>query len=735
MLAPNSISFSEIVSLNAEQETRDDFESARPHDSDLSFDEISRPWIDMSDGKDDPTLTFEISSAPQAPITPPQVPRRSLRRVSGATSEDNNPKLPTSSAKPDRHTAKDPPETEFCEYEIGEILGEGGMGIVFGGRQAAMDRPVAIKMLRPQANSDKQRQKFLSEAILTGTLQHPNIIALHDLAVDQNDHLFYSMKRINGTPWSQSIDTMSLDENLDVFLRICNAVAFAHSRNVVHRDIKPGNVMLGEFGEVLLMDWGLAVVLPEDRPLSPDEYPGLGGTPSYMAPELAAGDFSKLGPQTDIYLLGSVLFQIVTGYPPHSGDSISEVVWNAANNEIESTTKQGELISIAHKALATDPRDRFESATELRRTVRDFQVHSQSMYLTRKARKMVKRAGRTNNYTLFANAVLTYEEAIDIWADNRKAINGLIHAKQLYVQTAIDNGDLDLAASILEGTEAINDNAARQAATLSERVSRLKQAREKETKRQARAQRDLQKWTDAFEASPDLVAISRLRDGLIFEVNNAFLRKLEYTRDQVIGKKSEELKIWVDPEQRQQFIDIIQKEGRCDEMEAWIRTRTGREMPVLMSACKLGFDGETAVIINAHDISNRKQMERALAESEMRLRETQELAKLGTWEYNLDTEEITWSDETFRIIGLSRKEGEPSLEGFLSTVHPDDAPLLLTLINKAQHDGSPYRVEVRHRQADGRYKHVLATGKPKFEGDRVVLIFGSVMDISEFRHC
>jgi PAS domain S-box-containing protein len=177
----------------------------------------------------------------------------------------------------------------------------------------------------------------------------------------------------------------------------------------------------------------------------------------------------------------------------------------------------------------------------------------------------------------------------------------------------------------------------------------------------------------------------------------------------------------------------LESQGRCDELETQIRTKTGRELPVLISACKLGFDGEAAIITNAHDISNRKHMERALAESENRLRETQELAKLGTWEYNLETEEISWSDETFRIIGLSKESGEPSLEGFLSTVHPDDAPLFLTLINKAREDGSPYQVEMRHRQSSGRYKSVFATGKPQFEAGKAVLLFGSVMDISEFR--
>lgn len=681
-------------------------------DFDFSLDEVNHLWAELSDGRNDPTLTFESVRESDPSIDFPNVPRRQL--LSGTDESEQ------------------PCESE-SEYSIGEVLGEGGMGIIYDANQTALDRSVAIKMLKPQADSEAQRKKFLSEAILTGALQHPNIIALHDLAIDQNDNLFYSMKKINGTPWSDSIASLSLDENLEIFLRICNAVAFAHSRHVIHRDIKPGNVMLGEFGEVLLMDWGLAVVLPEDRPLRENEFPGLGGTPSYMAPELARGNFEKLGTASDIYLLGAVLFQIVTKRPPHQGDSVAEVLLNAANNVIQTTSKQGDLLSIALEAMSSEPEDRFGTAIKLRQRIRNFQVQSQSMGLTRRAKKMAKRARQNNDYSLFANAILTFEEAIDVWSENRKAINGLILTKKYYTESAIQNGDLDLAASILDNAEAINKNAERQTQTLSARVSQLKKDRARKIRQQNQDQEDLRKWTTAFDASPDLVAISRLRDGFIFEVNEAYLRTLGFDRDEVIGKSSEQLGTWVDPAQRERFVEILEREGRCDEMEALIRTKSGQELPVLLSACKLGFEGETAVITNAHDISNRKEMERALKESERKLRETQELAKLGTWEYNLESEEITWSDETFQIVGFSKESGEPSLEGFLSTIHPDDAPLLLGLINKAREDGSPYRIEVRHRQQDGRYRHVLATGKPKFDGKKVVSLFGSVMDISEFR--
>ena len=120
-------------------------------------------------------------------------------------------------------------------------------------------------------------------------------------------------------------------------------------------------------------------------------------------------------------------------------------------------------------------------------------------------------------------------------------------------------------------------------------------------------------------------------------------------------------------------------------------------------------------------------------ESEERLRETQQLAKLGTWQFDIEDEKITWSDETFRIIGRSPADGEPSLEGILSTIHPDDAGPLMELIVKAQETGEPYRIEVRHRQPDGTYKHVLSTGTAFIQNGKVKQLFGSVMDITEFR--
>ena len=138
------------------------------------------------------------------------------------------------------------------------------MGVVYSARQASIDRTVAIKMLKNDiASDDEQREKFLSEAVVTGDLDHPNIVPIYDLGSNETGALFYSMKRVQGTPWMSVIDRKSNAENIDILMKVADAVAFAHSRGVIHRDLKPENVMLGDFGEVLVMDWGLAISTAE----------------------------------------------------------------------------------------------------------------------------------------------------------------------------------------------------------------------------------------------------------------------------------------------------------------------------------------------------------------------------------------------------------------------------------------------------------------------------------------
>lgn len=147
---------------------------------------------------------------------------------------------------------------------LGEI-GRGGMGVIYSARQASLDRTVALKMLRRSVSPSRTvSDRFLGEALVTGDLDHPNIVPVHDLGVDAQGDMFIAMKLVHGTPWNQLLRTgrvdqqgsprvLSLREHLDILRKVCDAVSFAHSRGIVHRDLKPGNVMVGEFGEVLVM--------------------------------------------------------------------------------------------------------------------------------------------------------------------------------------------------------------------------------------------------------------------------------------------------------------------------------------------------------------------------------------------------------------------------------------------------------------------------------------------------
>ncbi|MCH7729143.1 MAG: serine/threonine protein kinase, partial [Planctomycetes bacterium] len=149
----------------------------------------------------------------------------------------------------------DEPHLGQSDYDLIKLLGEGGMGMVYSARQASIDRTVAVKMLKPKTASDEtQRNKFLAEAVVTGDLEHPNIVPIYDLGKNNQGSLFYAMKRVQGTPWDEVIAEKSLPENIEIFMKVADAVGFAHSRMIIHRDLKPENVMLGSYGEVLVMD-------------------------------------------------------------------------------------------------------------------------------------------------------------------------------------------------------------------------------------------------------------------------------------------------------------------------------------------------------------------------------------------------------------------------------------------------------------------------------------------------
>ena len=315
-------------------------------------------------------------------------------------------------------------ENRFVDYSLKAELGRGGMGIVYSAEQTAIHRNVAFKQVKGKSSRKRQKKSrgLLTEAIITGDLAHPNIVPIHDLGQDAEGNLFYSMKRVEGTPWNKTIRGLSEAENISIFLHVADAIAFAHSRGVIHRDLKPENVMVGEYGEVLLMDWGLAQVTPDfSKRNAIERTPNHGGSPAYMAPEEAAnflvfsgwepGDLVVPTPATDIYLLGAILYEIVTGHPPHSGIDQPTCIRNAAKNVIVPTNDGGELVEIALKAMATDRDDRYASAVDLQKAVRGYQDHLQSIKLGQQAEKHM-------NGGQYSRAVVDFENALNLWDEN-----------------------------------------------------------------------------------------------------------------------------------------------------------------------------------------------------------------------------------------------------------------------------------------------------------------------------
>ncbi|HKL22824.1 MAG TPA: serine/threonine-protein kinase, partial [Tichowtungia sp.] len=341
------------------------------------------------------------------------------------------------------------------DFDLREKLGSGGAGVVYKATQTAFGRDVAVKLARPgpKAAAAIAADALMAEAVVTGLLEHPNIVPVYDLGVDADGNLFYAMKEVQGLPWAQVIREKTQDENLEILLRVADTIAFAHSRGVLHRDIKPHNIMLGEFGEVMVMDWGASCrITHADAREGRSAETSFCGTPAYMPPEMARCDINRLSEAGDIYLLGAILYQIVSGHPPRVEKDPVLCLSQAAENHIE-PADDGELVRIAMQAMASAPVDRFASVRDFQQAVQNYRSHSESLRVAENAAIHWRKAKHEKDYDLFNRAVFGFREALDLWPQNSDAEEMCRQTVLDYARCAVDNRDLELAQSLLDPSD------------------------------------------------------------------------------------------------------------------------------------------------------------------------------------------------------------------------------------------------------------------------------------------
>jgi serine/threonine-protein kinase len=274
-------------------------------------------------------------------------------------------------------------------YQLLGALAQGGMGTIFQGRDLDLGRDLAVKVIREEHRHDPEMvRRFVEEAQIGGQLQHPGIAPIHELGRLPDGRIFIAMKLVRGRTLAALLEARAGPEEnrsqlLSVFEQVCQAIAYAHSRGVIHRDLKPSNVMVGAFGEVQVMDWGLAKVLDqggvadEERALRGSEEAtsirtlrcgsealesrvgSVLGTPSYMAPEQARGELDTLDERADVFALGSILCEILTGEPAFVGASPADVYHKAAQADLadafarlKTSDADEELADLARACLA-----------------------------------------------------------------------------------------------------------------------------------------------------------------------------------------------------------------------------------------------------------------------------------------------------------------------------------------------------------------------------------------------
>ncbi len=380
-------------------------------------------------------------------------------------------------------------ENADLRYVFEEEIARGGMGIVYRVQDTELRRHLAMKVAIDEGVSDRSSSsrfdpvllaRFLEEARVTGQLDHPGIVPLHEVGIDARGRVYFTMRWVRGVDLGHVFDLArqgdrewTREKALEALVKVCQATGFAHSKGVVHRDLKPQNVMTGRFGEVYVMDWGVAKVLdrPHAKPradaslslihLSADESAhavtiagSVFGTPAYIAPEQARGEIDRVDARSDIYSIGAILYHLLAGHAPYTppGTKVSPYIllkWVIDGPPAQlaklAPDAPSDLVAVCEKAMAREPSARYANTAELADDLRAWLVGRPVSARPLSKLQLAKRWCGRNPWIAALLAAVTLGGAIGLWRLN--ALGGEL----------VKNAAIDDAASKARMLESVND--------------------------------------------------------------------------------------------------------------------------------------------------------------------------------------------------------------------------------------------------------------------------------------
>jgi tRNA A-37 threonylcarbamoyl transferase component Bud32 len=420
----------------------------------------------VDQGPDDP-----LQNDP-AQIDPPEIDEDEYTRSLASSGIDTDALGSTASEAvlPERRAIDVDLPRLACTLSTLGPLGKGGQALVELAVQHPLGREVAVKRRRPDsALPELARTTLVIEGRICSQLEHPNIIPVYDLGVDDRGEVILVMKPVRGASWARKLKdpSVSLHEHLDVLKAVCRAAHFAHEHGVLHRDLKPGNVMIEDgTGQVYVLDWGLAVALDERAPKGvprQDQTTDLVGSPGYMSPE-NAWPGALLDRRADVFLLGSVLYRILAGHSPHRGRDLRERLHRAYLAEAAPLPPDApdELVEICTKARQRNKLLRYQSADELREALVAFDTHASARKLSKEGGARLGELRRLSATIdddraaarLFTEARFAFAQALQAWPASKVAHAGAQQALQVMIRRELEAGRPDAAERLAHELDA-----------------------------------------------------------------------------------------------------------------------------------------------------------------------------------------------------------------------------------------------------------------------------------------